>query len=83
MEEILVRRRALPLRRTWIDHAYGEEEIALLEEELLPAMRECLSRIDEIDQQLLAEQELMARCLLEADREALLDQGLQFAAPSC
>jgi len=24
--------------RPWIDHPYGEEEITLLEEELLPAM---------------------------------------------
>jgi len=27
--------------RPWIDHPYGEEEITLLEEELLPAMAEC------------------------------------------
>jgi len=25
------------IRRYWIDHPYGEEEITLLEEELLPA----------------------------------------------
>ena len=32
MEEILRRSRGLPLRRTWIEQPYGEEEITLLEE---------------------------------------------------
>ena len=27
-----------PLRRSWIEHPYGEEEIALLEEEMLPVL---------------------------------------------
>ena len=31
MEEILRRSRGLPLRRTWIEQPYGEEEITLLE----------------------------------------------------
>lgn len=38
--------------RPWIDHPYGEEEITLMEEELLPAMDRFLTRIEEIDQQL-------------------------------
>jgi hypothetical protein len=41
-----------PLRRCWIDHPYGEEEITRLEDELLPAMESFLARIDAIDQQL-------------------------------
>ena len=32
-------------RRTWIEHPYGEEEIALLEEEVLPAIQQCLQRV--------------------------------------
>jgi hypothetical protein len=34
-----------PLRRCWIDHPYGEEEITRLEDELLPAMESILERI--------------------------------------
>jgi hypothetical protein len=34
-----------PLRRCWIDHPYGEEEITRLEDELLPAMESFLARI--------------------------------------
>jgi len=71
LEEILIRRRGLPLRRTWIEQPYGEEEITLLEEEVIPAIRQCLERIDELDQRLLAEQELLHRCQLEAERSAL------------
>ena len=58
VEEILLRRRGLPLRRTWIEQPYGEEEITLLEEEVLPAIRQCLARVDELDERLLAQQEL-------------------------
>jgi hypothetical protein len=29
VQEILLRRRGLPLRRTWIEQPYGEEEITL------------------------------------------------------
>ena len=39
MEEILRRSRGLPLRRTWIEQPYGEEEITLLEEEVIPAIQ--------------------------------------------
>lgn len=38
--------------RPWIDHSYGEEEITLIEEEMLPAMDGFLTRIEEIHQQL-------------------------------
>ena len=72
VEEILLRRRGLPLRRTWIEQPYGEEEITLLEEEVLPAIRECLVRVEELDQLLLAQQELLVlRCALESQRHAL------------
>jgi hypothetical protein len=39
VEEILSRRRWLPLRRTWIEQPYGEEEITRLEEEVIPAIQ--------------------------------------------
>ena len=79
MEEILRRSRGLPLRRTWIEQPYGEEEITLLEEEVIPAMQQCLKRVDELDERLLAQQELLQRCQLEADREALGALRLQMA----
>ena len=71
VQEILRRRQALPLLRTWIEVPYGEEEITLLEEEVLPALKRCLARLNEIDGRLLAEQEILQRCLMEADRDAL------------
>jgi hypothetical protein len=79
VEEILLRRRGLPLRRTWIEQSYGEEVITLLEEEVIPAIQQCLARVDELDERLLAQQELMQRCQLEADREALGELRLQMA----
>ena len=79
VEEILLRRRGLPLRRTWIEQPYGEEEITLLEEEVIPAIQQCLARIDELDERLLAQQELLQRCQLEADREALAELRPQMA----
>jgi len=72
VEEILLRRRGLPLRRTWSEQPYGEEEITLLEEEVIPAIQQCLARIDELDQRLLAQQELLQRCTLESQRHALV-----------
>jgi hypothetical protein len=54
----------LLLRRTWIEQPYGEEEITLLEEEVIPAIQQCLARIDELDERLLAEQELLRRSQL-------------------
>jgi hypothetical protein len=77
VEEILLRRRGLPLRRTWIEQPYGEEEITLLEEEVIPAIRQCLARVDELDERLLAQQELMQRCELELQRQPLSEQKLQ------
>jgi len=79
IERILELRRELPLRRTWIEQPYGEEEITLLEEEVIPAIQQCLSRVDELDERLLAQQELMQRCQLEADLEALGELRLQMA----
>jgi hypothetical protein len=79
VEEILLRRRGLPLRRTWIEQPYGEEELTLLEEEVIPAIQQCLARVDELDERLLAKQELMQRCELELQRQPLSEQKLQMA----
>jgi len=69
VEEILLRRRGLPLRRTWIEQPYGEEEITLLEEEVIPAIQQCLARVDELDGKLQAQQDAeVAR--LQAERSA-------------
>ena len=35
--------------RGWIDVTYGEEEMALLEEEVLPVLAGVLQRVEEID----------------------------------
>ena len=72
IERILRLRRGLPLRRTWIEQPYGEEEITLLEEEVIPAIQQSLARIDELDERLLAEQELLRRSQLEAQRRLML-----------
>ena len=79
IERILQLRRGLPLRRTWIEQPYGEEKITLLEEELIPAIQQCLSRVDDLDEWLLAKQELLQSCQLEAEREALGELRLQMA----
>jgi hypothetical protein len=79
IEEILRRSRGMALRRTWIEQPYGEEEITLLEEEVIPAIQQCLKRVDELDERLLAQQELLHRCQLEAEREALGALRLQMA----
>ena len=69
VQEILLRRRGLPLRRTWIEQPYGEEEITLLEEEVIPAIQQCLARVDELDGKLQAQQDAeIAR--LQAERSA-------------
>jgi hypothetical protein len=54
VQEMLLRRRGLPLRRSWIEQPYGEEELTLLEEEMLPVLQRTLLRVDAIDQRLLA-----------------------------
>jgi ABC-type hemin transport system substrate-binding protein len=55
--------------RTWIEFPYGEEEITLLEEEVLPAIQQCLQRVDAIDAALQEEQE--ARIAVEQLRQQL------------
>jgi hypothetical protein len=62
-----------PLRRTWIDRPNGEEEISRLEEVVLPAIQQCLARVDEIDSALEAEAQLSYRQAVEA--ESLLHCG--------
>ncbi len=46
-----------PLRRPWDEQPYGEEEITILEEEVMPAIDQCLSRVEELDQRLLGQRE--------------------------
>lgn len=48
--------------RPWIDHPYGEEEITLLEEDLLPAMAGFLARVEAIDQAIEPDQEAQVSC---------------------
>jgi hypothetical protein len=74
IESILRGHAGRPLRRTWIDRPYGEEEISRLEEEVLPAIQQCLARVDEIDSALEAEAQLSYRQVVEA--EALLRRGV-------
>ena len=68
VQEILARFQGCPLRRSWMDRPYGEEEITLLEEEVLPALKSCLARIAELDDWLLVEMEFLARCDGELER---------------
>jgi hypothetical protein len=75
VQEILLRRRGLPLRRTWIEQPYGEEEITLLEEEVIPAIQQCLARIDELDGKLQAQQDAEV-ALLQAQRSAEIELAL-------
>ena len=56
IEWILFSHSGRPLRRTWIEHPYGEEEITLLEEEVLPAIARCMARVHQIDDALESEQ---------------------------
>jgi hypothetical protein len=55
--------RGLLIPRPWIDHPYGEEEITLLEEDLLPAMALFLARVDAIDRAIEADQEALVQSL--------------------
>jgi hypothetical protein len=59
VQAILLRRRGLALRRTWIEQPYGEEEITRLEQEVIPAIQHCLSRVEELDQRLEVAQKLL------------------------
>jgi hypothetical protein len=45
----------------------------------MPAIQQCLKRVDELDERLLAEQELLHRCQLEAERKGLGALTLQMA----
>jgi hypothetical protein len=58
--------RGLLIPRPWIDHPYGEEEITLLEEDLLPAMALFLARVDVIDRAIEADQEALVQSLAAA-----------------
>ena len=64
--------RGLLIPRPWVNHPYGEEEITLLEEELLPAMALFLARVDAIDRVIEADQEaeVAAHQALEASSAA-------------
>jgi len=46
---------------------------------VIPAIQQCLARVDELDGRLLAAQELLQRCHLEAERDALAGLRLQMA----
>ena len=73
---LLRSRQREPLRRCWIDHPYGEEEITRLEDELLPAMESFLARMDAIDQQLREAQEEQD-AQFELERAALAAAGAE------
>jgi hypothetical protein len=73
---LLQSHRREPLRRCWIDHPYGEEEITRLEDELLPAMESFLARIDAIDQRLREAQEEQ-EAQFELERAAMAAAGLR------
>jgi len=75
VQDILLRRLGLPLRRTWIEQPYGEEEITILEEEVIPAIQQCLARIDEIDGELQAQQDAEV-ALLQAQRSAEIELAM-------
>ncbi len=57
LQEILRRSQGLPLRRPWDEQPYGEEEITILEEEVMPAIEQCLLRVGELDQRLVSQRE--------------------------
>ena len=55
LREILRRSQAGPLRRPLDEQPYGEEEITLLEDEVIPAIEQCLVRVEELDQRLMSQ----------------------------
>jgi len=57
LEWILYQDRHQSIPRCWIDHPYGEEELTLLEEELMPVLERLLRRVEEIDTALEVEQQ--------------------------
>lgn len=72
LEWLLRRYAGQPLRRTWIDHPYGEEEITRLVDEVMPAMEAFLRRLQEIDAELLAAQDAEAAALEAAMAEVAM-----------
>ena len=52
LQQILAAHQQRPLPRHWINHPYGEEEITLLEEEVIPALLRLRDRVDEINAEL-------------------------------
>jgi hypothetical protein len=46
-----------PIHRCWIAVPYGEEEITLLEEEVLPVLAQVLQRVEVIDHELELQQQ--------------------------
>jgi hypothetical protein len=60
LEWLLRTHQGRPLPRCWSHQPYGEEEITLLEEELLPAMAAFLGRLAEIEEGIEAEWEAEA-----------------------
>lgn len=76
---LLQSHRREPLKRCWIDHPYGEEEITRLEDELLPAMESFLPRMDAIDQQLREAQEEQ-EAQVELERAAIAAAGAEPSA---
>ncbi len=85
IEWILRANAGRPLRRTWIEHPYGEEELCLLEEEVLPAIERCMARVEEIDEALQAEQEDHQRALdaEAAAYRAAVDREAGYAGWGC
>ena len=70
LQWLLRRYEGQPLRRTWIDHPYGEEEITRLVDEVMPAMEAFLKRLQEIDAALEAAQDAEIAALEAAMAEA-------------
>jgi hypothetical protein len=72
LEWILYNHRHQPIPRCWIDHPYGEEEITLLEEELMPVLSKLLRWIEEIDSVLETEQQAQLPSATQAEEPVLL-----------
>lgn len=71
LEWILYNHRHQPINRCWIDHPYGDEEITLLEEELMPVLSKLLRRIEEIDTALEAQQQAQLPSAAQAEEPVL------------
>jgi hypothetical protein len=73
VKEIPLRCRWVPLRRTRVEQPYGEEEITLLEKKVIPAIQQCLARVNELDGELHAQQDAeVARLQAEHSAEIAL-----------